>query len=129
MRRNSKYPTELELEILKVVWEQGSASVRAVRDVLAERGRDLAHTSVMTMMGIMTDKGYLNRSRAGNSFVYQPRITHEWTAGRMLKDVVERAFDGSAASAMVHLIESGEVDERELAELRRLLDKKGGATK
>lgn len=127
MRRNSKFPTELELEILKVVWGCGRCSVREVRDALAARGRELAYTSVMTMMTIMTEKGYLRRSRAGNSYEYRPRVTHEWTAGRMLKDVVERAFDGSAASAMVHLIESGEVDEGELAELRRLLDEKGGA--
>lgn len=124
-RPASRYPTELELEILKIVWRDGPVAVRAVRDALAET-RDLAYTSVMTVMNIMADKGYLKRRRKGGSYVYRPCVSRQWTAGRMLGDLIERLFDGSASAAMVHLIESGEIDAAELDALRRtLVDKEG----
>jgi predicted transcriptional regulator len=122
-RPASRYPTELELEILKVLWAEGPLTVRAVRDALAGT-RDLAYTSVMTMMNIMTDKGYLKRRKQGQGYVYQPKINRQSTAGRMLDDVVERVFDGSAAAAMLQLLESRTIDEGELAALRRLLEEK-----
>lgn len=122
-RPASRYPTELELEILKVLWGEGPLTVRAVRDALAPT-RDLAYTSVMTMMNIMTEKGYLKRRKRGQGYVYQPKVNRQSTARRMLDDVVERVFDGSAAAAMLQLLESRAIDEGELAALRRLLEEK-----
>ncbi len=123
-RPASKYPTELELEILKILWRDGPGPVRQIRDALAET-RDLAYTSVMTMMNIMADKGYVRRMRKGGGYVYRPRVTRQWTARQMLGDVVARVFDGSAGAAALHLLETGEIDAEELAELRRLLKAKG----
>ncbi len=121
-RPASRYPTELELEILKVLWRDGSSTVRQARDALAEV-RDLAYTSVMTVMNIMTRKGYLKRKKNGRSFVYSPRIAEAETKHGLLGDVVERAFDGSARAVMLSLLELGDVDEAELDELRDLIDK------
>lgn len=120
-RPASKHPTELELEILKVLWRSGPLTVRQVRDALA---RDLAYTSVMTVMTIMLDKGYLIRRKGGASYVYRPLVTEQATRGQMLKDLVRRAFDGSAAAVMVNLLESADLDEAELSELRALLKRK-----
>ena len=120
-RPASRYPTELELEILKILWRHDGATVREVRDALAAK-RDLAYTSVMTTMGIMRDKKYVARRRKGNGYVYRPRITRDWTAQQMLADVVDRLFEGSASAAMVHLLESNEIDEAELSRLRAVID-------
>jgi predicted transcriptional regulator len=122
-RPASRYPTELELEILKILWKEGPLPVRDVREALSPT-RDLAYTSVMTMMNIMTDKGYVTRTKKGNGFVYKPKVNWQSTASRMLDDVVDRVFEGSAGSAALHLLEAGDIDEAELEALRRLLDRK-----
>ncbi len=127
-RRSSRYPTELELEILKILWRDGESSVRHVRKELADF-RNLAHTSVMTMMTIMTDKGYLTRSKKGNYYVYKPHVTEQETTSGMLGDIVDRVFDGSTMAAMVNLLEVGDVDEEELAELRKIIKQKERETK
>ena len=121
-RPASRYPTELELEILKVLWRDGPCAVRQVRGALAEGGRELAYTSVMTIMNIMVNKGYLARKKQGPSYVYRPRVTERTTAGKMLRDMVNRVFDGSAAALVVNLLESTEVDEDEISKLREVLD-------
>ena len=122
-RPASRHPTELELEILKILWRDGPASGRQVRDALAET-RDLAYTSVMTVMNIMTQKGYLRRAKQGGSYVYRPRVTEKATTRRMLGDLVDRVFDGSAASVMLNLLESAEIDPSELEQLRKLIHRK-----
>src|SRR5262245_5416254 len=104
-RPASKHPTDLELAILKILWRDGPRSVRQVRDALAQF-RELAYTSVMTILGIMTRKGYVRRTKSGTSYVYRPVLT-EHVAGRsMLRDIVDRVFDGSAVTVMHHLIET-----------------------
>lgn len=127
-RHSSKHPTELELEILKVLWQQGEATVREVRMALADF-RDLAHTSVMTMMTIMTEKGYLKRVKKGNKYLYKPCVSEKGTGLGMLEDIVQRVFHGSTMAAVVNLLEAGDVDKGELAELRKLIKKKEGETK
>lgn len=124
-RVRSAHPTELELEILKVLWREGPCGVRRTREALAaSAGRKLAHTSVITVMNIMTEKGYLKRTRGQAGFVYAARAARGTTLGRMLRDLVDRAFGGSGAAAMVNLIEDGNVSEAELKELRELIDRK-----
>jgi predicted transcriptional regulator len=122
-RRSSSYPTELELEILKILWREGEGSVRQVREQLSGF-RNLAHTSVMTMMSIMKEKGYLKRTKKGKEYIYEPRVSREQTTRRMLGDMVDRVFHGSTMAAMVNMLEMGDIDEKELAELRRLIDQK-----
>src|SRR5688572_12485081 len=98
-RPASHHPTELELEILKVLWRDGPHPVRHVRDALATASppRELAYTSVMTVLNIMAEKGYVRRTKddagagAGGSFTYHPKVTQNSTTARMLKDLVDRA--------------------------------------
>ena len=123
-RKASKHPTELELQILKLVWREGEVTVRHLRELLAADSRDLAYTSVMTMTGIMTDKGYLRRRREGKGYIYRPAISEEDISRDMMGDLVKRVFDGSARAAMVNLLEMGQIDEEEIEDLRRLLDER-----
>ena len=88
-------PTELELDILKIVWRDGAMTVRTVRDALAPT-RDLAYTSVMTMMTIMVKKGYLRRRKQGSGYLYHATVSQAETTGKMLGDMVDRVFGDAA---------------------------------
>jgi BlaI family penicillinase repressor len=122
-RPTSKHPTELELEILKILWRAKPLTGRQVRDSLSDF-RDLAYTSVMTIMGIMEDKGYVRRKKQGSSYVYSARIKQEVTTRRMLLDLVQRAYDGSVTSAVVNLLETSDIQPEELEQLRELIRQK-----
>ena len=122
-RPPSHHPTELELEILKVIWRDGPSNVRHVRDELAG-WRDLAYTSVMTIMNIMTHKGYLRRAKEGNSFTYHPRITERVTTRKMLMDVVDRAYSGSVSLAIDSLLDGQTLDVEERQLIRDVMRRK-----
>lgn len=126
-RHASKHPTELELEILKVLWAKTPLSVREVKEALGP-SHDLAYTSVMTMMSIMVNKGYLAREKTGAVFVYRPKLSRDTNRRRMLRDLMHRVFDGSAEAILVNLIESSDVKEDELRKLRELIDRKSEGT-
>ena len=122
-RRNASGLTELETDIMLVLWERGESTVAEVREYLA-RSRSLAHTTIITMLDRMCAKGVV-RKVAGESKAkrYRPVLRRELVADRLLSNVRRRFFDGSTASLFAHLLESGEVDEAELAEIRRLLER------
>ena len=123
-RPASEHPTELELEILKVLWERSPLPVRDVRQALADRGRPLAHTSVITTLNTMVSKSYLARTMDGKACLFAPRVSREDVSRRMLGDVVARVFDGSAKALMLSLFESSDLDRDELRELRRAIDQR-----
>lgn len=124
-RRCSEHPTQLELEILKVLWDHSPLSARDVRDRLKEQsGRDLAYSSVITMLNIMVRKRYLARRKDGKAFLFTPRVQRESVAGEMTGDLLSRLFDGSASAMILNLIETADLDAEELAELRRLITRK-----
>jgi len=122
-RPASKHPTELELEILKVLWRCGPSTGQDVRDGLAP-DRDLAYTTVMTVLGIMLDKGYVSRRKDGASYLYRTRVSEKATARQMLRDLVSRVYDGSVETVLVNLLESSDLDRAEIQRLRQLLDRK-----
>jgi BlaI family transcriptional regulator, penicillinase repressor len=123
-RPKSEHPTELELEILKILWQRAPLAVRDVRDALAAGGRELAHTSVITTLNVMTRKKYLRRSMEGNACLFEPRLSRENTSQKMLGDVVRRVFDGSAKAVVLSLFDCAELNSTDLKELRRLIDQK-----
>jgi len=125
-RPNSAYPTELELQILKVLWNSEPMTVRDVRESLAAGGRELAHTTVITMLGTMVDKGQIEKLEPaqGKAFRFSPLIHREDVSRGMLGDLVDRVFDGSVEAVMLSLFDVRELDEGELASLRKLLNRK-----
>jgi predicted transcriptional regulator len=122
-RPATRHPTELELEILKVLWRTGPANVRQVCDALAP-ARELAYTSVMTMLGIMARKGYVSRKKVGAGYVYNARCSEKSTTQSMLWDLVHRVFSGSAATVMQRLLETTDLDAQELKQIRQLIHRK-----
>lgn len=124
-RPGSNHPTELELEILKVLWDASPLPVRDVRLRLEERAdRPLSHSSVITMLNIMVRKGYLRRKREGKSFFFTPAVERQRVAGSMMGDLLSRVFDGSPAAMVLNLIENVDLDAEEMNELRRLISQK-----
>ena len=121
-RPKSEHPTELELQLLKILWRESPLAVREVRAALAAAGRELAHTSVISTLNVMVRKKYLRRSMHGNACLFQPRISHEDISRRMLGDMVNRVFDGSAKAVVLSLFDSSELNADDLKELRRLID-------
>jgi BlaI family transcriptional regulator, penicillinase repressor len=123
-RPRSEHPTELELQILKILWERSPQPVREVRQELAAMGRELAHTSVITTLNVMVGKKYLRRSMQGNACLFQPRISREAASRGMLEDVVERVFDGSAKAVVLSLFDCTDLTADDLRDLRRLINQK-----
>ena len=123
-RPKSEHPTELELQILKILWQRSPLPVRDIRQALAETGRDLAHTSVITTLNTMVGKSYLDRQMEGRVCLFRPRVNRRQVSQRMLAHVVKRVFDGSAKDVMLALFRQGDIDPAELKELRTLINRK-----
>jgi predicted transcriptional regulator len=123
MKRRSTTLTGQELEIMKVVWERESVTVRDVYEALRER-RKVAYTTVMTMMKILEEKGYLKTSRGDRAYVYRPAQARASVIGDMVREFVNRVFNGSAEPLLVHLVEEGDLSRRDLEEIARMRGKK-----
>ena len=125
-RSTKQHPTELELQLLKVLWEASPRTAREIRDALAARGRDLAHTSVITTLQKMVDKGQLKQLDPveGKAYRFAPRVSDRQVSRGMLGDLLERVFDGSAEAVMLSLFDVTELDEKTLRRLRRACNDK-----
>ena len=123
---NAAQPSELELLILKTLWAQSPMTAREIREVLEQRGRTLAHTSVITTVQRMVDKRQLDQLDPvkGKAFRFAPLVAENDVSNRMLGDLVNRVFDGSAEAVMMSLFDVADLDADELAGLRKLLNKK-----
>jgi BlaI family transcriptional regulator, penicillinase repressor len=123
-RPAAEQPTELELQLLKILWGKSPQLVRDIRDELAKLGRDIAHTSVITTLNTMVKKRIVIRKREGNAFLFSPRITREQVSRSVLGDIVNRVFDGSAKAVLLGVFEQNDIDRGELKELRKLIDQR-----
>jgi predicted transcriptional regulator len=110
--------TPLELEIMKVVWEPGRATVRDVYEALLRR-RKIAYTTVLTMMKILEQKKFLKRAGGERAHVYQPTRAKRKVVGAMVKEFVGRVFDGAAEPLLVHLVRDGQLSEEDLERIAR----------
>jgi predicted transcriptional regulator len=124
VRPTSKYPTDLELQILKVLWQKSPLLARDVQAALASDGRDLAKTSIITTLNTMVAKKYLTRSNQGNMYLFTPRISQSEVGDRVMGDVVNRVFGGSTSAVLLKLFDVTEIDAAELKELRKIIDLK-----
>jgi predicted transcriptional regulator len=119
MRRRSTTLTEQELEIMKIVWERDHSTVRDVYEALLER-RKVAYTTVMTMMKILEQKKYLKKTMADRAHVYRAAQPKGQVIGDMVRDFINRVFNGSAEPLLVHLVKEHDLSPEELEEIARL---------
>ena len=116
-------PAELELKILKILWREGPLKVRDVRKHLADQGRELAHSTVVTTLNKMVTKGFADSTPELNAFIFEAIVSEEDLSRGMLSDFVNRVFDGSAVSLMLNLVKSEQLQDEDLVELRKLINK------
>jgi predicted transcriptional regulator len=121
-RPRHEHPTPAELEVLKILWDQGPSTVRQVMEVL-NRQRRRAYTSVMSLLGVMTEKGLLKRRLKGRGYLYEARVARAKTLGQMLHDLLARAFEGSATALVAQLLDESSPSPRELEEIRQTIDR------
>lgn len=105
---------------MKIVWQSGDVTVRDVYEEIL-KGRKIAYTTVMTMMGILEEKKFLKKIGGGKAHVYRPTQSKPQVMSRMVKEFVQRVFNGSAKPLLVHLVENEQVTEDELAEIAEIL--------
>jgi BlaI family penicillinase repressor len=113
--------TPQELSIMKVVWKLEKATVRDVYEALRVR-RIIAYTTVMTMMKILEEKGYLKKARVERAYVYKPSRPRQQVVGAMVKDFIDRVFDGAASGLLVHLAKDSRLTSDERDQIRRVIE-------
>jgi BlaI family penicillinase repressor len=104
---------------MKIVWQRDSVTVRDVYEAILEQ-RKVAYTTVMTMMKILEQKGYLRKKQADRAHVYTPAQPQRKVIGAMVRDFVNRVFNGSAEPLLVHLVEEHDLSPQDLEEIARL---------
>jgi predicted transcriptional regulator len=122
---NLSRPTDAELAILRVLWSRGPSTVRQVHEALS-RDRETGYTTVLKLMQIMTEKGLVERDESERTHVYQARFTQEATQQRLVSDLLDKAFGGSASQLVMQALAAKPASADELAQIRRLLDELEG---
>ncbi|GMU01193.1 BlaI/MecI/CopY family transcriptional regulator [Corallococcus caeni] len=112
-------PTDAELAILRVLWDQGARTVREVHETLQDGS---GYTTVLKTMQIMTEKGLVTRDESQRAHVYSARLPRESTQRQLVTDLVDRVFGGSPARLALQALSTKKTSPEELAELRQLLD-------
>jgi BlaI family penicillinase repressor len=120
-RSASKHPTDVELQILRVLWERGPSPLGDVCESL-RRERDVATTTVATMLRVMLDKGLVQRKPADRAHLWSAAVTQAAAARSMVGKLIDGVFNGSASRLVAHLVEAGSLTAEELSELRQLID-------
>ena len=128
MNQPLQKPTASELEILRVLWARGRSTVREVHQELRER-KSLGYTTVLKLLQIMTAKGTVRRNEEQRAHVYQACQPATETKRQLVGDVLQRVFEGSASELMIHALEGRRTSQKELDELRRLLDEYEGRSR
>jgi BlaI family transcriptional regulator, penicillinase repressor len=115
-------PTKSELEILQVLWQHGPNTVRFVNDLLNEHKREVQYASTLKLMQIMAEKGLLIRDESQVKHIYSPASEEYKTKNLLLDRFVDSLFDGSVSSLMLHLLDNKKASQKELDEIRKLLN-------
>jgi predicted transcriptional regulator len=112
-----------ELEVLRALWIEGPATVRAVMEHLHQRGRKVAYTTVQTMLGRLEQKGFARSDRSGVAYVYRAKVSRERFSRSRLRTLLDQLYDGAAGPLALQLIRSERLTPQEIDELRRLIER------
>ena len=120
-RKGSPTLTDAELRLMEVLWDRGEATVGQVVDALAGTG-ELAYSSVLTTMRILERKGYTRHRKEGRAFMYTPVVDRNAARSTAVRFIMDRFFERSAASMMLNILKSEELDPDELEQLKKLIE-------
>lgn len=118
---NSIILTRQELQIMKVIWSLGTATVKDVCDIMSQT-KAVAYTTILTLMGILEEKGALTHSRSGRAFLFRPILSRRQATRNQMRDVIARFFDGNPERLMGDVLENEALDPDQLESVRTLLD-------
>ena len=114
-------PTDGELAILRILWDRGPSTVRQVHDVLALE-RQAAYTTALKLLQIMTEKGLVERDERDRTHIYRARLSEETTQRQLVRDLVDRAFAGSASKLVMQALATRRASAEELRDIRKAID-------
>ena len=114
-------PTDAELAILRILWDRGPSTVRQVHDVLALE-RQAAYTTALKLLQIMTEKGLVERDESDRTHIYRARLSEETTQRQLVRDLVDRAFAGSASKLVMQALATKRASAEELRDIRKAID-------
>ncbi len=123
MEKTMMKPTEAEIEILEVLWENGSQTVRFVNEELEKKGKNVAYTTTLKMMQIMTEKGMLARILHGRTHIYTPLMEKDHARNMLVTRMINSAFGGSAAQMVLQALGNHRASAEELKEIKDLIEK------
>ena len=124
MKQPDRKPTDAELAILRTLWSRGPSTVR---DVAAAMGREHAYTTVLKLLQIMTDKQLVRRDESARTHIYEAAHSEAQMQQHLVADLLDRAFDGSAATLVMRALSAKKTSAKDLAEIRKLLKLKEAA--
>jgi BlaI family penicillinase repressor len=125
-RNTTPHLTPLELEIMHVLWNEGASNVQTVQQHLE---RELAYTTVQTMLNILHRKGKVKRNLKDRAYFYAPVVSRSHVVGNHVSDLVDRLFGGSAESLVMSLVETKHLTPKKLAQLQKLIEENQGGKK
>ena len=123
MARRPQDVTDAELEVLRVLWDEGEATIRALADRLYPGGGTSEYGTVQKLLERLEDKAHVDHRPEGRQNVYRARVGREDLVARRLRDTAEKLCDGSLTPLLTHLVSAGRLSPAELVELRRLVDR------
>ena len=123
-KKKNEQLTPLELEIMQVLWETGPASVQMVQEKLE---RELAYTTVQTMLNVLLKKGKAKRSLKDRAYYYRPAVSRRQVVSQTIGDIIDRMFGGSAEGLVMGMLETHHLTPEKLARLNQLIDESGEA--
>lgn len=120
-RRKTARPTDRELTILRILWDNGPSTVRQVNEAMSQ-DEDTGYTTTLKLMQIMAEKGLLLRDDSKFKHVYRPALTEEKAQKQLVGDLLDRAFSGSAEKLVMRALSARKVSAKELASIKKMLD-------
>ncbi len=121
-RKRSKHPTEVELQILNVLWRRGPSSVGQIHDALKDE-RDTGRSTTLKMVQVMTDKGLLIKDASRHPQIYRPAMSQEQAQTGLVEDLIQRAFGGAASKLVLRALQSRRASRGELKQIEELLER------
>jgi BlaI family penicillinase repressor len=118
---NSLILTRQELQIMKVVWQKGAATVREVCEAIS-KNKPTAYTTILTLMGILEEKGALKHVRAGRAFIYEPLLSCRQATHNQIHDLIERFFEGQPAKLIENVLDNEVTGSEQSSTAKRLLE-------